>query len=376
MESSEEIINELIKEYKKEDNLINEQKIIKRQKENLPIFNFKKDLLKSLSEIKENVLIIIGETGSGKSTQISQYLIEANYHKSGIIGITQPRRVGAVSVARRVAEEFGCDIGDEVGYTVRFSNVTSSRTIIKYMTDGILLRECLVDSNLKNYSVIILDEAHERSVNTDILFGLMKMIIKKRLDLKLLITSATLEETKFSSFFHDCPIFIVPGRSFPVEIFYVEERPVDYVEASLDIILKIHENEPQGDILLFLTGQSEIDQACKRLQKKFQKLLIDRGSDKEIKDLLILPLYAALPPSEQVLVFQSTPMNTRKVVIATNIAETSLTVDGIVYVIDPGYVKQKGFNKIGSGGSKNSKLIISLIPITKSSKTTFAKLDL
>lgn len=314
---------------------------IQQQREGLPIYSFRDDLIEAIKQKK--ILIVIGETGSGKTTQIAQYLFESGFAEKGIIGVTQPRRVAAVSVARRVSEEINCKLGDKVGYTVRFSDCSSSETKIKYMTDGCLLRECLIDPLLTKYSVIILDEAHERSVHTDILFGLMKVTIEKRPDLKVLITSATLDDGKFSTFFNDCPTFFVPGRSFPVDIFYLEKKSksTNFIESALDTILQIHEHEAEGDILVFLTGQSEIEDACRRLKKKFSKLL---NENPELTQLLVLPLYAALPPQEQVKVFEPTPYRTRKVILATNIAETSLTVDGIVYVVDPGFVKQKMFN--------------------------------
>jgi len=350
---------------KKELNQLKEERnptfqLIQEQRKRLPIWTFREDILKTIE--KNQVLIIVGETGSGKSTQLSQFLAEEYQEKKGIIGITQPRRVGAVSLARRVSEELGCDLGDKVGYAVRFSDKTSSHTKIKYMTDGTLLRECLLDPLLRDYSVIILDEAHERSVHTDILFGLMKVTIEKRPDLKILITSATLDDEKFSKFFGNCPTFFVPGRSFPVEVFYYENKKNenDFTDAALDCVLHIHQNEPEGDILLFLTGQQEIESACNLLQKRMDKIfhqLEQEQSDKDYMDLLILPLYAALPPQEQIRVFEPTPKNTRKVVIATNIAETSLTVDGIVYVIDPGYVKQKLFNPTTGMESLNVVLI-------------------
>lgn len=197
---------------------------------------------------------MIGETGSGKTTQITQYLAEEGYTAVGKIGCTQPRRVAAVSVAKRVSEEFGCRLGQEVGYTIRFEDCTSPETKIKYMTDGMLLRESLVDPELSSYSLIMLDEAHERTISTDVLFGLMKKAVKSRPDLKLIVTSATLDAVKFSTYFFEAPIFTIPGRTFPVEVLYTKEAETDYLDAALITVMQIHLTEPPGDILVFLTG--------------------------------------------------------------------------------------------------------------------------
>lgn len=167
-----------------------------------------------------------------------------------------------MSVAKRVSEEMGVVLGEEVGYSIRFEDCTSASTVLKYMTDGMLLREALLDPELSNYSVIMLDEAHERQLNTDVLFGLLKKVVSKRKDFTLIITSATLDGAKFSSYFFDCLVFRVPGRTFKVEMLYSAEPESDYLEAALIIIMQIHLHEPPGDILLFLTGQEEIDNAC------------------------------------------------------------------------------------------------------------------
>lgn len=185
---------------------------------------------------------------------MTQYLAEEGFTEVGKIGCTQPRRVAAMSVAKRVSEEFGCRLGQEVGYTIRFEDCTSPETKIKYMTEGMLLRECLLDPDLTQYSVIMLDEAHERTVHTDVLFGLMKKTIQKRKDLKLIVTSATLDAVKFSTYFFESPIFTIPGRTFPVEILYTKEVETDYLDAALITVMQIHLTEPPGDILVFLTG--------------------------------------------------------------------------------------------------------------------------
>nr|CAH7767743.1 unnamed protein product [Callosobruchus chinensis] len=306
------------------------------QRQSLPIYKLKEELIKAVTD--NQILIIIGETGSGKTTQITQYLAEAGFTARGKIGCTQPRRVAAMSVAKRVAEEFGCRLGQEVGYTIRFEDCTSPETIIKYMTDGMLLRECLMDLDLKQYSVIMLDEAHERTIHTDVLFGLLKQAVMKRAELKLIVTSATLDAVKFSQYFFKAPIFTIPGRTFPVEVLYTKEPETDYLDASLITVMQIHLREPPGDILLFLTGQEEIDTACEILYERMKTL----GPD--VPELIILPVYSALPSEMQTRIFEPAPPGSRKVVIATNIAETSLTIDGIYYVVDPGFVKQKVYN--------------------------------
>ena len=313
---------------------------MKEQRETLPIFQLKPQLMKMIAE--NRIIVVIGETGSGKTTQITQYLVEAKYAQYGKIGCTQPRRVAAMSVAKRVSEEFGCKLGEFVGYCVRFEDCCSEDTIIKYMTDGMLLREALIDKNLTQYSVIMLDEAHERTIHTDILFGLLKEALRQRNELKLIVTSATLDSEKFSKFFGNCPIFRIPGRTFDVEIFYAKEPEYDYMEAALITVMQIHLTEGPGDILVFLTGQEEIETACQILTARMKAL------GKGAKPLLVLPVYSALPSEMQTKIFEPAPYGTRKCIIATNIAEASLTIDGIYYVVDPGFAKIKAYNsKIG-----------------------------
>lgn len=282
--------------------------------------------------------MIVGETGSGKTTQVTQYLAEEGFADSSKIGCTQPRRVAAVSVAKRVAEEVGCRVGQEVGYTIRFEDCTSPDTRIKYMTDGMLQRECLVDPDLKAYSVLMLDEAHERTIATDVLFGLLKKALQRRPDLKLIVTSATLDAEKFSSYFFGCPIFTIPGRTYPVEILYTKEPEPDYLDASLITVMQIHLSEPPGDILVFLTGQEEIDTSCEILYERMRAL------GPSVPELIIMPVYSALPSEMQSRIFEPAPPGARKVVLATNIAETSITIDGIYYVVDPGFVKQNAYD--------------------------------
>ena len=313
---------------------------IKQQRESLPVFNFRSQLIQA---IKDNqIMIVVGETGSGKTTQLTQYLAEAGFGDRGMIGCTQPRRVAAMSVAKRVAEEVGCEVGAEVGYAIRFEDKTSKDTVIKYMTDGHLQREIIMDPDLQRYSVIMLDEAHERTIATDVLFGLLKKTVKRRPDLKIIVTSATLDADKFSSYFNEAPIFTIPGRTFPVEVLYSKEPESDYLDAALVTVMEIHLAEPAGDILVFLTGQEEIDTACEVLFERMKAL------GPNVPELLILPVYSALPSEMQSRIFEPAPPGSRKVVLATNIAETSITIDGIYYVVDPGFVKQNAYDpKLG-----------------------------
>ncbi|CAI2730664.1 unnamed protein product [Schistosoma spindalis] len=250
-----------------------------------------------------------------------------------------------MSVAQRVSEEMDVELGQEVGYSIRFEDCTSSRTVMKYMTDGMLLREGMSDPLLEAYGVILLDEAHERTLATDILMGLLKEITKQRLDLKIVVMSATLDAGKFQDYFHKAPLMTVPGRTHPVEIFYTPEPERDYLEAAIRTVIQIHMcEEIEGDILLFLTGQEEIEEACKRIQREVDGLGPDVG------ELRCIPLYSTLPPNLQQRIFESPPPKRangavgRKVVVSTNIAETSLTIDGVVFVIDPGFAKQKVYN--------------------------------
>ena len=309
---------------------------MRQQKEGLPIFKLRPELEQAI--LDNRILVVIGETGSGKTTQMPQYLVEMGLIKKGMkVGCTQPRRVAAMSVAKRVSEEMGVRLGQEVGYTIRFEDCTSPKTIVKYMTDGMLQRECLKDPKLRDYSVIILDEAHERTIYTDVLFGLLKEAMMVRKDLRLIVTSATLDADKFSTYFYDCPIFRIPGRMHPVEILYSDIPESDYLEAALVTVQQIHLQEPDGDILLFLTGQEEIETAC--------QVLYDRMKDlKGAKELIPLPVYSGLPSDMQNKIFEPAPEGKRKCVIATNIAEASLTINGIYYVVDPGFAKLKVYN--------------------------------
>lgn len=310
---------------------------IEQVRRSLPVYEYKSALLEAISE--HQVMIIVGETGSGKTTQIPQYLIEDGYTKDGkLIGCTQPRRVAAMSVANRVAEEMQTKVGNQVGYSIRFEDCTSERTVLKYMTDGMLLREFMTQPDLASYSVIIIDEAHERTLHTDILFALIKDVSRARPDLRVLIASATMDAQKFSEYFDDAPIFNIPGRKYPVDILYTKSPEANYVAAAVTTIFQIHISQGPGDILVFLTGQDEIETAQENILTTAESL----GS--KIKELIVCPIYSTMPSDQQQKIFEPTPPGARKVVLATNIAETSITIDGISFVIDPGFVKQKSYS--------------------------------
>ena len=330
-------------------------KTIEEKRKTLPVYQYRQTFLDAVAEYQ--VLIIVGETGSGKTTQLPQFLYEAGYCKDGMkVGCTQPRRVAAMSVASRVAEEVGVKVGNEVGYAIRFEDATNDKTVLKYMTDGMLLREFLTEPDLGGYSALMIDEAHERTLHTDILFGLVKDIARGRPDLKLLISSATLDAQKFSNFFDDAPILNIPGRTYDVELNYSMQPEANYLSAAITTVFQIHLSQPMpGDILVFLTGQDEIEQAEQSLQETAKKL----GS--AAPELIICPIYANLPTDLQQKIFDSTPPKCRKVVLATNIAETSLTIDNIVYVIDPGYVKENRYTP-----ATNMESLVS-VPISRAS---------
>jgi pre-mRNA-splicing factor ATP-dependent RNA helicase DHX16 len=313
------------------------EKILEGRKK-LPVYAYRDEFLAAVQDNK--VLIVVGETGSGKTTQIPQYLHEAGWSKLGKIGCTQPRRVAAMSVAARVAVEMDVRLGQEVGYSIRFEDCTSESTVLKYMTDGMLLREFLTEPDLSSYSALVIDEAHERTLSTDVLFGLVKDIARFRdEDFRLVISSATLDAEKFSAYFDDAAIFMIPGRMFPVDIMYTKAPEADYLDAVVVTILQIHVSQDvPGDILVFLTGQEEIETVMEQLATR------TKGLGSKIRELMVAPIYAQLPSDMQAKIFEKPPDGGRKVVLGTNIAETSLTIDGICYVIDTGFHKQKSYN--------------------------------
>ncbi|GLI73513.1 hypothetical protein PoHVEF18_001731 [Penicillium ochrochloron] len=338
----------------------------------LPIARHKKSLLYLVETYQ--VTIVVGQTGSGKTTQLPQYLDQAGWCENGkSIAVTQPRRVAATTVATRVAEEMRCKIGEEVGYSIRFEDVTSAATRIKFLTDGMLLREALVDPLLSRYSVIMVDEAHERSLSTDVLLGILKKIMRKRPELRIIISSATLQAEDFLRFFAgeeykpDAEpadlggsigrIISLEGRMYPVDTLFLENPAEDYVERAVKTVFDIHTQEAEGDVLLFLTGREEIDRAIQLISERAANLNPNAPS------LLTLPLYAGLTTDQQMYVFEPAPENTRKVIVSTNIAEASVTIDGIVYVIDCGFAKLRAYNP--STGIET----LTAVPISRASAT-------
>ncbi|XP_034951798.1 ATP-dependent RNA helicase DHX33 isoform X2 [Chelonus insularis] len=311
---------------------------IQQQRKSLPVYRLRKRLLEEIRS--NNSLIIIGETGSGKTTQIPQFLLSSGLAgSSGCIGVTQPRRVAAVSVAGQVALEQGTQLGKLVGYSVRFEDVTSPQTRIKYLTDGMMVREAMTDENLSDYSIIILDEVHERSVQTDVLLGVTRRAqnIRKHKNLpplKLLIMSATMDVDKFVKYFQ-AQVVYVEGRQHPVKIYHSIKSNDDYALAALATAFKIHREAPANeDILVFLTGQEEIEAAV-TAARQVAKQLDGQG----YPNLKVFPLYSALPTHQQLEAFKASPAGMRKLVLSTNVAETSVTISGIRHIIDTGVVK-------------------------------------
>ena len=269
-----------------------------------------------------------------------------------------------MTVATRVAEEMRCNVGEEVGYSIRFDDKTSAKTRIKFLTDGLLLREALMDPLLSRYSVIMVDEAHERSLCTDILLGVLKKIKKKRPELRIIVSSATLQAKEMALFFANegdtdsqCRIISIEGRAFPVDILYLERPAEDYVEKAVQVAFDVHKNEANGDILVFLSGREEIETAIQLLSEQAA------GIHPKAQALLPVPLYAGLTTDEQMYVFEPAPDNTRKIVFSTNIAEASVTIDGIAYVIDAGFAKLRAYNP------QTGIDTLTAVPVSKASAT-------
>jgi ATP-dependent helicase HrpA len=298
--------------------------------ENLPITARKDEIVSAIQ--KHPVVIIAGDTGSGKSTQIPKMCLAAGRGIDGKIACTQPRRIAATTIAGRIAEELGEKIGNSVGYKIRFKDRTPKDAYIKVLTDGMLLAETQQDPRLTEYDIIMVDEAHERSLNIDFILGILKNLIRKRKDLKLIITSATIDTEKFSKGFGDAPVIQVSGRRYPVSVKY---RPLDpeleeqgettYVDAAVLAAQEICRSGPFGDILVFMPTEQDILETCERLEGR------------ALKNITVLPLFARLPGAQQSKVF--TPAKGRKIVVSTNVAETSLTIPGIKYVVDTGLAR-------------------------------------
>ncbi|CAI2182999.1 13767_t:CDS:10 [Funneliformis geosporum] len=349
---------------------------VQQQRKRLPIFKSRDQVLFLVE--KYQTTIIVGQTGCGKTThtdicnsfnllEIPQYLHEAGWTAGDrVIACTQPRRVAATTVAGRVASEMNVKLGEEVGYNIRFEECYDlNLTRIKYMTDGMLFRETFLDPLLSQYSVIMIDEAHERSLYTDILLGILKKIQKKRPELRIIISSATLDAEVFYDFYNtnstndsskdNVSIISLEGRTFPVDIHYLEEPCQDYVEAAIQTVFDIHVKEPPGDIIIFLTGRDEIDNTVGEILQRATTL------PRSVMKIKPLPIYAGLSSEQQLEVFEQTPFNTRKVVVATNIAEASITIEGIVYVIDCGFVKVRAFSP------KTGMESLTVVPVSKAS---------
>ncbi|CAG9467292.1 unnamed protein product [Pedinophyceae sp. YPF-701] len=368
---------------------------LEAQRAALPVAGAREALL---DMVRANpVTVIIGETGSGKTTQIPRYLHEAGLARGKCIACTQPRRVAAVTVARRVSEEMNCKLGREVGYSVRFEDVSSGATRIRYMTDGMLLREAIADPDMRRYGAVVIDEAHERTVLTDVLLGLLKQVLARRKSsFKVVVMSATLDAGRFSSFFDNAPIGYVKGRTYPVDIRYTTEPEEDYVDGAVNTAIQAHLTQGPGDILMFLTGQEEIEAAERMLRQRADAILriaaehtrgasgdgaagagLARDASAALRERLatgasdgapgpsggeavdvertpgpaggplgitVCPLYAAMSPDAQVRAFEPARVGHRKIIVATNIAETSVTINGVRFVVDVGLVKARGYN--------------------------------
>ncbi|CAE6425567.1 unnamed protein product [Rhizoctonia solani] len=346
------------------------------ERKQLPIWTGRRALVQAVKE--NDTLIVLGETGSGKTTQVPQFLLESGITSGGMIAVTQPRKVAAISLANRVSTEQGTTLGGTVGYAVRFDEKTGPDTRIKYLTDGMLVRELLSDPSLSRYSIVIVDEAHERTLRTDMLLGSLKRIQQDRKEgsssrkgsdkgkekavfgnagpLKIIVMSATLDAERFSRFFGGARVVYVKGRQHPVKLMYLKDNTADYLESALKTVFQIHINQPPGDILVFLAGQEDIETLEKAIQSYSNQSLTN--------PVLVCPMYAALPPQQQAKIFQPPAKGTRKIILSTNIAETSITIPGVRYVVDSGMCKEKGYQSRNTGTGIET---LTLCPISKSS---------
>ena len=338
----------------------------------LPIYKSKKELINIIENKNINIFIVMGETGCGKTTQVPKIIYQNCEMDNKMICITQPRRIAAISISQRVAEEMNSKIGELVGYSVRFKEKMSNKTKIKFVTDGMLVRECILDKNLSKYKYIILDEIHERSIHTDILMMICKDLIinKKRKDLKLIIMSATLNPKKYMEYFNTNTLLRIEGRKFPVKVYNISKDNDNenednsdnkiiikddydliskYIDRCLNCILQIilsdEEENKNGDILVFLPGQEDIEDLQELLLNKKEEIITE-FPEKKI-EFKILPLFGSLPSNQQMKIFR--PLKNkfgkiiRKIILSTNIAETSLTIKNIKFVIDSGFFKMRKF---------------------------------
>ncbi|CAF1394380.1 unnamed protein product [Rotaria sordida] len=300
---------------------------IKRLQSHLPIYARRPELVEAVRS--NRVLILKADTGSGKSTQLVQYLVDAGFAEQRQIVCTQPRRLAARALASRVAEEFGCNVGEEVGFHIGATRPrVSDSTKIRFVTDSVLLNSYHTDPTLSSYSVVIIDEAHERRVDTDLLFGIMKLCLRQRPDIKLIVMSATLDANLLGQYYEGSQLLEVAGRTFPIEDEYATDDNEQYVEAAVAKVYEIHDSKQPGDILVFLTGPDEIDRAVDTVQSRLKDAAV------------VLPLHGKLTEQESKRVFEPAPTNKRKIIFSTNVAETSVTIDGIRHVVESGMVKE------------------------------------
>ncbi|MBW2427814.1 MAG: DEAD/DEAH box helicase, partial [Deltaproteobacteria bacterium] len=323
-----------------------------RFNEELPIFAKKDEIIRTIAQ--QQVVVVSGETGSGKTTQLPKFCLAAGRGVDGVIGCTQPRRIAATTVAHRVAEELGQDLGQVVGYKIRFKDRTSKRAYIKFMTDGILLAETQSDRYLSAYDTIIVDEAHERSLNIDFILGILRTLLNKRDDLKLIITSATIDTAKFSKAFNDASVIEVSGRLYPVDVQYhqpdsdpAENGELTHVDLATKAAMRLLKQRRRGDILVFMPTEQDIRETCELIEG-------ERPSG-----VRILPLFARLTAAEQNRVFAR--FAERKIIVATNVAETSITIPGIKYVID------SGLARISRYSPRTRTTSLPVTPVSKSS---------
>lgn len=338
---------------------------IQEQRSKLPVYMHEQQIVEALRH--NDVVIITGATGSGKTTQVPQFLLEEGFGdarspgQTGLVAVTQPRRVAAIACAKRVAQETGGAVGDVVGYQVRHRGALSRTTRLKFVTDGVLLREAEEDLLLTRYSTVVIDEAHERSLNTDLLLALLsRSVALRRADaseargpLKLIVMSATLDvEGVFvgdGSLFPRAPVVSVPARQFPVTVHFARATPGDYVEEALRKVKKIHRRLPPGGVLVFVSGRREVEELCTKIGDTFGDRKVKVEGSSVMLGVKVLPFFALLPEAQQHLVFNNFGDNVRKIVVATNIAETSVTIPGITYVVDSGKVKEQVYGGHGAG---------------------------